>query len=156
VNIESTIERICRFMQGFEKIIEHIKAESEKECKQIAIKANEECARIRSVYSQKEQEAYWSCANEGTKDIERRVEMLSALAHEQADNMINKTQQDSLDDVLMLTARKLSSLPSRKYDELLMRLGIEQGCKPEYLVEQYREELEPSVLAALFDSKDGG
>lgn len=143
-------------MQGFEKVIEHIKTESETECKHIAIKANEESARIRSVYSQKEQEAYWSCVNEGTKDIERRVEKLSDLAHEQAGNMINKTQQDALDDVLMLTARKLSALPSRKYDELLKRLGIEQGCKPEYLVEHYREELEPSVLAALFDSKDGG
>ena len=143
-------------MQGFEKIIEHIKIESEKECREIAVKANEESARIRAVYSQKEQDAYWSCVNEGSKDIERRIEKLSALAHEQANNMINKTQQDSLDDVLMLTARKLSALPSRKYDELLTRLGIDHGCKPEYLVEHYREELEPSVLAALFDSKDGG
>ena len=143
-------------MQEFEKIIDHIKNESEKECRDIAVKANEECARIRSVYSQKEQDAYWSCVKEGSQDIEKRIEKLSALAGEQAGNMISKTQQDALDDVLMLTARKLSALPSRKYDELLTRLGIEQGCKPEYLVEHYREELEPSVLAALFDSKDGG
>jgi len=141
-------------MQGFDKIIEHIKTESEKECKEIAVKANEESARIRSIYSQKEQDAYWSCVNEGSKDIERRIEKLSALAHEQASRMINETQQDALDDVLMLTARKLSALPSRKYDELLKKLGIERGCKPEYLVEYYRDELEPSVLAALFDSKD--
>ena len=143
-------------MQGFEKIIEYIKNESEKECRDIAVKANEECARIRSVYSQKEQDAYWSCVNEGSKDIERRIEKLAALAQEQAASKINKIQQNALDDVLMLTARKLSALPSRKYEELLTRLGIEQGCKPEYLVEHYREELEPSVLAALFDSKDGG
>ena len=142
-------------MQGFDKIIEHIKTESERECKEIAVKANEESARIRSLFSQKEQDAYWTCVNEGSKDIEKRVEKLSALAHEQASNLIGKIQQDSLDDVLMLTARKLSALPSRKYDELLIKLGIEQGCKPEYLVEHYREELEPSVLGALFDSKDG-
>jgi len=143
-------------MQGFEKLIEHIKTVSEKECKDIAVKANEESARVRTVFSKKEQEAYWSCVNEGTKDIERRFEKLTELAHEQAVNMIEKTQQDALDDVLILTARKLSALPSRKYDELLKRLGVEQGCKPEYLVEHYRDELEPSVLAALFDSKDGG
>jgi len=143
-------------MQGFEKIIEHIKTESEKECKDIAVKANEESARIRSVYSQKEQDAYWSCVNDGTKDIERRVEKLAALAHEQANSMISKTQQDAFDDVLLLAAKKLSALPSRKYQELLTKLGIEQGCKPEYLVERYRDDLEPSVLAALFDSKDGG
>jgi len=139
-------------MQGFEKIVEHIKTESEKECKEIAIKANEECARIRSVYSQKEQDAYWSCVNEGSKEIEKRVEKLANLASEQASKMIHETEQDVLDDVLALTAKKLSALPSRNYNDLLKKLGVEQGCKPEYLVEQYREELAPSVLAALFDA----
>jgi len=138
-------------MQGFEKIIEHIRAESEKECKDIAVKANEESARIRSVYSQKEQDAYWSCVNEGSKEIEKRVESLSNLAKEQAEKMIYQTKQDVLDDVLALTAKKLSALPSRNYNELLIKLGIDKGCKPEYLVEQYREELAPTVLAALFD-----
>jgi len=139
-------------MQGFEKILDHIKNESEKECKDVAIKANEESARIRSLYSQKEQDAYWSCVNEGTKEIEKRVKSLSSLAAEQAAKMIHETEQDVLDDVLALTARKLSALPSRNYNELLNKLGIEQGCKPEYLVEQYREELAPTVLAALFDA----
>ena len=138
-------------MQGFEKILEHIKTESEKECKEIAIKANEESLRIRSVYSQKEQDAYWTCVNNGSKEIEKRVEELSELAGTQAKKMIHGTQQDMLDEVLALTARKLSALPSGKYNELLKRLGIEPGCKPEYLVEQYRDELAPTVISALFD-----
>jgi vacuolar-type H+-ATPase subunit E/Vma4 len=138
-------------MQEFEKIIEYIKTESEKECREIAIKANEDCAKVSSVYSQKEQDAYWACVQEGSRDIEKRIEKLSNLAIEQAEKMVNDMQQNALDDVLALTARKLSSLPSRKYDELLKRLGVEQGCKPEYLVEHYREELAPSVIRALFD-----
>jgi len=142
-------------MQGFEKIIEHIKIESEKECKDIALKANEESLRIRSAYSQKEQDAYWACVNKGSKDIERRVESLTTLAADQAQKKLHETEQNMLDDVLALTARKLSALPSRKYDELLKRLGIEQGCKPEYLVEQYRDDLAQTVIAALFDSRDG-
>ena len=143
-------------MQGFDRIIEHIKAESEKECKEIALKANEESLRIRSAYSQKEQDAYWACVNKGSKDIEKRAESLSALAADQAQKMLRETEQSMLDDVLALTARKLSALPSRKYDELLNKLGIEQGCRPEYLVEHYREELAPTVIAALFDSRDSG
>ena len=139
-------------MQELEKVIEHIKAESEKECKEIALNANEECLRIRSAYSQKEQDAYWECVNKGSKEIEKRIESLSELAHDQANKMLYNTEQDALDDVLALTAKKLSALPSNKYSELLTRLGIEQGCKPEYLVEQYREELRPSVISALFDS----
>jgi len=143
-------------MQGFEKIIDHIKIESEKECKEIALKANEESLRIRSVYSQKEQDAYWACVNKGSKDIEKRAQSLSALAADQAQKMLRETEQSMLDDVLALTARKLSALPSRKYDELLNKLGVEQGCRPEYLVEHYRDELAPTVIAALFDSRDGG
>jgi len=139
-------------MQGFEKVIEHIRAESEKECKDIALKANEESQRIRSAYSQKEQDAYWAYVNKGSKDIEKRVESLSELAHDQANKMLHETEESALDDVLALTARKLSALPSNKYNELLNKLGIEQGCKPEYLVEQYRDELKPSVISALFDS----
>jgi len=138
-------------MQEFEKILDYIKAESEKECREIAIKANEECANIRSVYSQKEQDAYWACVQEGTKEIEKRIDKLSNLAIEQAERMVTEMQQNALDDVLALTAKKLSSLPSRKYDELLKRLGVEHGCKPEYLVEHYREDLAPSVISALFD-----
>ena len=141
-------------MQDFEKIIEHIKTESEKECKEIAVKANDECTSIRSEFSQKEQDAYWACVNSGSKEIEKRVEKLSALASGQADRLLQETQQDMLDAVLDLTAKKLSALPSKKYNELLERLRIEQGCKPEYLVEKYREELTPTVIAALFDSRE--
>jgi len=139
-------------VQGLDKIIEHIKAESEKECKDIALKANEESLRIRSEYSQKEQDAYWACVSEGSKEIEKRVESLSELAHDQAKKLLHNMEQDALDDVLALTAKKLSVLPSGSYNELLNRLGIEQGCKPEYLVEHYREELKSSVISALFDS----
>jgi len=141
-------------MQGFEKIVEYIKSESEKECREIALKASEENLRIRSVYSQKEQDAYWECVNSGSKEIEKRIESLQELATDQAQKMLRETEQSVLDDVLALTARKLSALPSRKYEELLKRLGVEQGCKPEYLVEQYRDELAPTVLAALFESRD--
>jgi len=138
-------------MQGFEKILDHIKQESEKECKDIAVKANEEGIRIQSTYSQREQDAYWGSVNDGSKKIEKRVEDLTNLAASQAQKMIEDTKQDVLDDVLALTAKKLATLPSHKFEEILDRLGVEQGCKPEYLVEQYRDELAPSVIAALFD-----
>jgi len=141
-------------MQGFEKIIDHIRNESEKECKEIAVKANEESKRIHSVYAQNEQVAYWNCVNNGSKEIEKRIEELSNLANGQAKKLINQTEQDMLDEVLALTAKKLSALPTRKYNELLTRLGIEQGCKPEYLVEHYRDELTPTVIAALFDQRE--
>ncbi|MCL2627512.1 MAG: V-type ATP synthase subunit E family protein [Oscillospiraceae bacterium] len=138
-------------MQQFEKILQHIKVESEKECKEIAVTANNECNRIRSEYSKKEQEAYWAYVNNGSLEIEKRANQLTELAATQAAKMVHATQQEMLDRVLSLTAKKLSALPSRKYTEILAKLGIEPGLKPEFLVEQFRDDLTPSVTAALFD-----
>jgi len=138
-------------MQGFEKILEFIKSESEKECMEIATNGNKECDRIRQEYSKLEQDAYWGIVNKGSKEIEKRVEDLTSYAAAEAKKMVYATQQDMLDAALELTARKLSALPSRKYNDLLRKLDIEQGCKPEYLVEHFRDDLEKTVIAALFD-----
>ncbi|MCL2425632.1 MAG: V-type ATP synthase subunit E family protein [Oscillospiraceae bacterium] len=137
-------------MQGLEKILEHIKIESERECKEIAIKANSENKKYISQYSQKEKATYSSHMEKGKKEIENRVEQLSNLADEQSKKLIYSAEQSVLDDVLALTAKKLSALPANEYSNLLKRLGVEEGCKPEYLVEQYRDELTPSVISALF------
>ena len=138
-------------MENFEKIIEHIKVQSENECRDIAIKANQDTENIRIEYSKKEQDAYLSCIKEGTQKIEERAEKLAAFAEEEANKMTQATQQDMFDEVLDLTARKLSALPTKKYNELLKKLGVDAGCKPEYLVEQYRDDLEQTVINALFN-----
>jgi len=139
-------------MHGLDKILEHIRVESERECKEIAVKANSENKRLSSSYSKKEQEAYSAYIEKGKNEIKKRVLQLSNLADEQASKLIYSAEQSVLDDVLALTANKLSTLPVKEYNDLLTRLGVEEGCKPEYLVEQYREELTPSVISALFDS----
>ena len=138
-------------MQELEKILQHIKTESEHECKAIAQKANNDCENIRKEYSKREQDEYWAFVNKGSKEIENRSRQLMELSAEQAKKMINDTQQDMLDRVLSLTAKKLSALPTRTYNEILTKLGIEHGLKPEFLVEQFREDLTPSVTSALFD-----
>jgi len=132
------------------KIIEYINNESEKECKAIAAKAHKEGAKLQFVYSKKEEDAYTTSMNEGKEKIVMRVEQLSKLADEQAQKMVQDAEKNVLNDVLDLTAKKLSALPSQEYSALLKRLGIEEGCKPEYLVELYREELSKSVVSAVF------
>lgn len=138
-------------MQELEKLLSHIKAESENECKAIALTANKDCQSIREDYSKKEQESYWNCINNGSREIEKRTKQLADLAQEQAMKMVNDLQQDMMDRVLSLTARKLAALPTQTYNEILDKLGIERGLKPEFLVEQFRDDLTPSVTAALFD-----
>ena len=138
-------------MQHFEKILDYIKHESDKECKKIALNATRECQRIEAEYAKKEQDAYWEYVNQGAKEIEERVSKLSEMANEQANKMLEATRQDMLDEVLELTTKKLSSLPTQNYNELLKKLNVEEGCRPEYLVHRYRDELAPTVISALFD-----
>lgn len=138
-------------MQELEKLLQHIKTESENECKAIALNANNDCQRIRAEYAKREQEEYWNYVNNGSKEIEKRTQQLADLAKEQADKMIHATQQEMLDRVLALTAKKLSALPTKSYNDILSKLGIEHGLKPEFLVEQFRDDLTPSVTSALFD-----
>jgi len=139
-------------MYGIEKIIELIRTESEVECKDIAVKANKENTRLSTIYSQKEKDTYTSYVSEGTYEINKRVEQLTKLANEQAKKMVHTAEQGVLDDVLEMAAKKLSALPAQKYSAVLERLGLEPECTPEQLVEQYRDDLAPSVISALFDS----
>lgn len=138
-------------MQNFEKILDYIKHESENECKKIALNATRECERLKAEFSKKEQDAYINHINQGTKEVEERAAQLATLASQQAQKMIESTKQDMLDEVLELTAKKLSALPSNDYKKLLDKLGIDKGCRPEHLVHQYRDELASTVIAALFD-----
>ncbi|MCL2079717.1 MAG: V-type ATP synthase subunit E family protein [Oscillospiraceae bacterium] len=138
-------------MQNLDKILLHIKTESENECKAIAMKANNDCRRLRSEYSKKEQDDYWNYVNTGTKEIDKRAGELAALAAEEAKKKVYAVQQYMIDRVLALAARKLSALPTRAYNDILEKFKIEPGLKPEFLVEHFREDLTPSVTRALFD-----
>lgn len=138
-------------MENFEKILDYIKLQSENECRDIAIKANRDSERILADYSKKEQDAYWSYVSNESKEIEKNVEKLSNYAVSEAEKMLHSLQQDMLDEVIALTAIKLAALPPVRYNELLDKLGLERGMRPEYLVEQYRDDLAPIVISALFD-----
>jgi vacuolar-type H+-ATPase subunit E/Vma4 len=138
-------------VQNFDKILEFIKHESEAECKEIAINATRECERVTAEYAQKEKEAYTNQMKQGIKEIEERVAKLSDLASEQAKKKIEATTNDMLEEVLEITSKKLTALPAQEYEDLLKKLGVEEGCRPEHLVHQYREELAPTVISALFD-----
>jgi len=138
-------------MVNFEKIIEQIKVQSEKEARDIALKANEDTENSRIEYKKLEQDAYSAYIKKGTIKNEERTEKLKGLAAKEANKMITALEQDMFNEVLKLTADKLSALPTQEYNELLERLKIEAACEPEDLVELYRNELEKTVINALFN-----
>jgi vacuolar-type H+-ATPase subunit E/Vma4 len=138
-------------MNGLVKVIDHIRSESEAQCKEIIRNATEECARIRAEYSQKEQDEYWKYVNNGTKEVEERIEQLSSLANLEAHKMLNATHQEMLDEVFALAAKKLRELPERDYKAVLKRLKLNADCSAEDLVALYKEKMTKNILSALFD-----
>ena len=199
-------------MNGIEKILAHIKAESDAECEAIKKEAAEECKRIRAEYAETEQKEYNKLVSDGAADAERRLERLNSLAALESKRHVLMTQQEMLTAAFEHAAKALLELPERDYIDFLVRqtcaaslsgtetiilspadrdrvgaevLGaanaslsasgrtasltlsdktanirgglilsggdIEVNCSIDALVEEYRNELSPSVASVLFD-----
>jgi vacuolar-type H+-ATPase subunit E/Vma4 len=135
-------------MDGIDKIIEHIKHESDARCLQIAREAKDECERIRTEYFRVEQDAYWKAINAGSKETEKRLARLNELAAKEADRQIETLQREMLDEAFALAAIKLRELPEKDLQRLL---AAHEKAGAEEVIASYKSELSPDVMSALFD-----
>ena len=108
-------------MNGIDKILAHIKSESDAECEAIERAAVEQCERIRSEYTKMEQDEYWKLVNAGTKEAERRLERLNSLAALESKKHVLMTQQEMVSEAFELAASIILKLPEREYVEFLAR-----------------------------------
>jgi len=121
------------------------------ECDETIRKAAEECERIKAQYVQAEQDEYWNMIDAGTKEAERRMERLNTLAEMEANKQILATQQEMIAEAFSLAAKRISSLPRRKYAELLSKLDLKPGANADEVVACFKSELAPRVASALFN-----
>ena len=138
-------------MDGIDKLIAHIRLEAESNCRELSLKASDECERIRMEYAQAEQDEYWTRIDAGTKDTERRMERLNTLAEMEANKQLLATQQEMIAEAFSLAAKKISELPADEYDRLIKKLDLKPGAKAEDIVARYKNELSPRVSSALFN-----
>ena len=111
-------------MNGIEKILTHIKSESDAECEAIAATAAKECERIRAEYSKMEQDEYWKLVNTGAKEAERRLERLGSLAVLESKKHVLMTQQEMVTEAFEHAAKALIGLPENDY----VRFLAKQAC----------------------------
>ena len=111
-------------MNGIEKILAHIQAESDAECEEIERAAAEECDRIRAEYAKSEQEEYLKLLEAGTKEAERRLERLGSLAALESKKHVLMTQQEMVTEAFEYAAKKLLALPEGEYVMFLAK----QAC----------------------------
>ena len=138
-------------MNGLEKIIEYIKADSDAQCAEIERDAAAECERVRSEYAKKEQDEYWKYLGVGAKEAEQRLAQLNELADHESKRQIILTQQEMVDAAFSLAAAKLTELPENEYIELLAKYGADPELSAEDFIAQFREDMTSDVRAALFD-----
>ena len=111
-------------MNGIEKILAHIQAESDSECEEIERAAAEECDRIRDEYARSEQDEYRKLIDAGTKDAERRLERMGNMAALESKKHVLMTQQEMVTEAFEYAAGKLRGLPEREYINFLAK----QAC----------------------------
>ena len=110
-------------MNGIEKIVEHIRAQSVAECEEIAKGADEECARVRAKYAQAEQDEYWKLVAFGKRELDLRIERLGSLAALEAKKQVLTMQKEMMAAAFELAAKKLLNLPEWEYIALFARLA---------------------------------
>ena len=111
-------------MNGIEKILAHIKAESDAQCEAIEREAAEECERIRAEYAKIEKEEYTKLIDAGTIEAARRLERLGSLAVLESKKHILKTQQEMVLETFEYAAKTLLELPEGEYIDFLAK----QAC----------------------------
>ena len=109
-------------MNGIEKIIAHIKSESDAECDGIMRSASEECERIHAGYATMEQDEYKRLVDIGAQEAESRLERLNSLAMLESKKHVLMTQQEMVSMAFESAAKRLIGLPENEYAELLVRL----------------------------------
>ena len=138
-------------MDGLDKILEYIRAQTAAQCAEISNDAAMQCKQIRADYSRLEQDEYWEHINIGSKETEHRHEKLRNLAAMESKKKLLATQQEMVDEAFALAAKKLLELPEREYSRIRKRLGMDTQCSAEDIVEKYRTELSLKVVSTLFD-----
>ena len=138
-------------MNGIEKIIAHIKSESDAECEAIERATAEECTRIREEYAKTEQDEYLKLIEAGKQDAQRRLERLNSLAVLESKKHVLSTQQEMVALTFEHAAKTLRELPDDLYIEFLSRQACAaslSGTETVILSASDRERYGNAVLSA--------
>ena len=118
-------------MNGIEKIIDHIKAESAVECEAVAAEASAACAALRLESEQAANAEYDRLLAQGTKEVALRLERLTSMAALEAKKQILITQHEMIAQAFELAVTKLAALPEQDYISLMVKLAVQASLSGE-------------------------
>ena len=110
-------------MNGIEKIIERIQAETNAACMMTSGEAAERCAAIRMDYADKAVAAYKEAIDKGTEELRQAGQRMDRNARLDARKDILGLKQEMVDKAFQLARQKLLGLPQDKYAAYLASLA---------------------------------
>lgn len=111
-------------MNGIEKIIERITADSQAEIDQILREAQQEADAISARYAAQAEQEKADLLERGKKNAAERSERLVSVAQIEAKKMLLNAKQEMLDKAFALAAEQLKKLSDMDYLSLLASLAV--------------------------------
>lgn len=110
-------------MDGIDKIIQRISADAQAEADAIKAEANSQCADIEAEFSRTAAAEADKIINAGTTASEAYYARLTGASETETRRAVLSMKQELLGEAFALAEKKLLSLPSDKYLELLAKLA---------------------------------
>jgi V/A-type H+-transporting ATPase subunit E len=111
------------YMNGIDKIIAHIKADSDAECKAIADEAAAKCEEIRAQCEQAARVEHEKIITKGKQDAETRIDRLNHVAELEGKKQILAVKQEMVSLAFERAVQMITELPEDQYISLLVRLA---------------------------------
>ena len=111
-------------MNGIEKIITHIKAESDAECQAVLDEASKKCEEIQAQYEKTASEESGKLTEKGKQDAAQHIDRLGHVAALEAKKQVLATKQELVSASFERAAVMLTELPKKDYIALLTRLAV--------------------------------
>lgn len=110
-------------MNGIEKIIAHIEADTASECQAIAAEASTACDEIKAQYEKAATEQYNSISSQGTADAALHIDRQRHVAVLEGKKQLLVTKQEMVSVTFAHAAQLLTKLPEMDYVSFLVRLA---------------------------------
>lgn len=110
-------------MNGINKIIDRISAETQAEIDQLMAETAEECKSIRDSFDKQAQEEYWQLIREGKEESSLQMQRYAGAAAMEARKNILSMKQEAVAKVLDRAVEDICALPEHDYVSFLARLA---------------------------------
>jgi len=110
-------------MDGINKIIERIAAETREDITALQAETAEKCRSIKDAYEKTAQEEYWKAVRFGVQECELGVQRLNSTATMEAKKSILAMKQATVNRVFEEATRRICDLPEDQYVDFLARLA---------------------------------